>query len=1051
MQARLYAGIGGRVENRLDDFESILTDNFQIRDELRAYLLAKDFIERGKQGQSLPRGKTVTEAEQAIVDLEQKLGSEGYQQLEDVAADVYDFQDNVLRDRVDSGLLSEAQYNAIKAKHQNYIPHDVTDFTDDEAAQSFTGKKMFNVAQTDVKKDVGSQREIDDPFAAIVNRTASGVTLAERNRVTKNIVRLAEKSGIEVTPLRTAENVEARKTIFNRLRQTREQLDGLVDLQRSGKTTKKGLDERITQLQKRYDEEERKLFDELLVLQGESGEAAELLAKARADLELVESTDLSFFDTELDSAYGRFKSIWSRRSNLRDKAVDIESLRGQLSPEEWENLDITMGFEQYGRRLSDDETFEMFVDRFNKEKTLPKPLRGIIRKGKSIEKRVTAQESRMTGVEEKMISETEAAQDIDRLLAFSERSIEDISATRKQMVKELTGLRDVEKKRVDFQRAGMEKVSFFERGIKEEYLVPKDIGDAMKGLNEAESGLFINLLALPTKALRAGATRFNPSFILTNLERDIQTLATTTEQGLSPLGWVENLINQQGDDTVYRQWRELGGKGSTLAREGRTPRDIVRLIESNSIEMTTGQGKLRRGINKTAFWKGIEAANEKVEQASRLTAFKQALAAGKDPLEAAYLARNATVDFARMGSTIRTVNKIVPFLNARVQGTINIGKAIKRDPTAFMRQQMYYAVAPTLLLYNHNSQFDSYKIIPQTTKDQYHIIMIGETDGVDREGNWVHVPQFIKIRKGEAIMPISNAIMAYFDFATDKGGPSAIDWLSSTAEGMSPITMSEGGLAEKLASNLGPLAGIVYGQATGKHPFFGYNIIPQNRKKAEAALQYDPTYTSEISIKVGKMLNMSPAMIEFYVTQIGGGLATDALKITQVIGGELPSKTESLFGKAAAFPVTRSVFGESISESGTPARQRQRRTKEKIETEVTSEKLRIKDQAASIFNDVKKYRTTGERAAVLNEYETSGGLTPEIKKELKSLLNKKQAVEVLSTGDSVEVRARYIVTRLVEMKTQDERERFLSDLETEKILTDSVRERIAQIKENFRD
>ncbi len=64
------------------------------------------------------------------------------------------------------------------------------------------------------------------------------------------------------------------------------------------------------------------------------------------------------------------------------------------------------------------------------------------------------------------------------------------------------------------------------------------------------------------------------------------------------------------------------------------------------------------------------------------------------------------------------------------------------------------------------------------------------------------------------------------------------------------------------------------------------------------------------------------------------------------------------------------------------------------------------------------------------------------------LKKQRQSVESLKPTDSVELRAKYILQRLDEMKTanysKEDRIKFLEELETNKILSDSVRNRIYQ-------
>ena len=67
------------------------------------------------------------------------------------------------------------------------------------------------------------------------------------------------------------------------------------------------------------------------------------------------------------------------------------------------------------------------------------------------------------------------------------------------------------------------------------------------------------------------------------------------------------------------------------------------------------------------------------ELATRYAVVKAAKRAGvTDPNEIRELARNATIDFSVSGQSMREVNKVVPFLNARTQALRNTLKAFAK-------------------------------------------------------------------------------------------------------------------------------------------------------------------------------------------------------------------------------------------------------------------------------------------------------------------------------------------------------------------------------------
>ena len=80
----------------------------------------------------------------------------------------------------------------------------------------------------------------------------------------------------------------------------------------------------------------------------------------------------------------------------------------------------------------------------------------------------------------------------------------------------------------------------------------------------------------------------------------------------------------------------------------------------------------------------VSAYNElgnRSEEINRAALYNQLIKQGKSHAEAALLARDL-MDFSMQGSfaTIRFLAQVVPFFNARLQGTYKLGRAAKDDP-----------------------------------------------------------------------------------------------------------------------------------------------------------------------------------------------------------------------------------------------------------------------------------------------------------------------------------------------------------------------------------
>jgi len=210
--------------------------------------------------------------------------------------------------------------------------------------------------------------------------------------------------------------------------------------------------------------------------------------------------------------------------------------------------------------------------------------------------------------------------------------------------------------------------------------------------------------------------------------------------------------------------------------------------------------------------------------------------------------------------------------------------------------------------------------------------------------------------------------------------------------------------------------------------------------------------TAEIINEVGKILNMSPAKINFVLSSFGG-VAQDTQNALDIvynvvrdgkIGGN--SISETPWGSVTQIPGVRRFVRES-AERGYETQDRYEQKKE-IATDIKTKKLEIYDKAEEIWQGLNKKKTKEDKLNYLNSF--GDELTDDIKKRIKYLQTQRKSVESLKPSDSLELRARYIIQRLEEMKeldvSKEERILFLNDLENNKILNQNVKDLIYQLQ-----
>lgn len=425
---------------------------------------------------------------------------------------------------------------------------------------------------------------------------------------------------------------------------------------------------------------------------------------------------------------------------------------------------------------------------------------------------------------------------------------------------------------VDLTKQGLGKVSYFNNGVREDWVVPLDLANAMKGLDSYQIPPWIKWLSYPQKVLRNFSTRFNVAFTLTNFPRDIQTAA-----GVNPNGLQKRYLTRALDDITNlnnpntRSFFESGGAFGGLVSAEKPSRDILNASRRAPIfNSITNVGKF------------VESLGERFENATRYAVYLQEIDRGATTKEAAFAARNATVDFAKMGNLMAVMNQFIPFLNARTQGLVNLGSAITKDPTKFVRRQFTQAIYPTMLLYSYNNRFESYKNINPIDKQNYWIIMLGEQPGYDNQGNKIMVPNYIKIKKGEYGMVTSNIVEKYFDLSKQEDPQGLEKFLGEQILNLSPIDSGGFGtytIPLELDSNYNFFTKLPI------EPEY-QEIVPGGKKypRTDVPVELRKTrYTGEtaqyLSEKFGKNLGLSPARIEFIVNKLFAGTGRDIMSL----------------------------------------------------------------------------------------------------------------------------------------------------------------------------
>lgn len=178
----------GRPEKGVRSFEDIIKDIPQKEHkDFSAYLVALHDLDLHRNGQMATF--TLKEDLAAVKQYEKN------HTFKSAAKDIHRFQDYILAELVNNGILKPETYYLLRNKYPNYVPF-FRDFSAESMDGFFSSSKGFVNVANPIKRFKGSTRDIIDPLESIVKNTYQFYNAIERNHVGVTFAKLAKKPGV---------------------------------------------------------------------------------------------------------------------------------------------------------------------------------------------------------------------------------------------------------------------------------------------------------------------------------------------------------------------------------------------------------------------------------------------------------------------------------------------------------------------------------------------------------------------------------------------------------------------------------------------------------------------------------------------------------------------------------------------------------------------------------------------------------------------------------------------------------------------------------------
>ena len=424
----------------------------------------------------------------------------------------------------------------------------------------------------------------------------------------------------------------------------------------------------------------------------------------------------------------------------------------------------------------------------------------------------------------------------------------------------------------------------FQDGKLWELTVDDTLFDALKALSPdaAESNTLTKTIRASNNLFKSLVTGYNPTFLVRNTVRDLQTAGLYTRDGKAFLkNYPKALAEIRNNGEYWQMYKALGGSYSSV------------------FDYATGTVKEPAGKAGKLLAR-LEALNMATEQAPRLAEFMSVVEKGgvnsETLADALYAAADVTVNFGRAGTLGKVLNaNYVPFLNPGIQGFDKMIRRVTetkggREWAKLVGRAVVLGIAPTLLntlLYHDDEEWDDLR---DSDKDTNYMFKL-------KDGIWLKLP------KGRELSILGITA----DRLTDAVKGEDVDILA-TLNTMGNQVAPANPLTSNIASALVD-SQLLNPKSPGR-TWYGGDIENQRLQSYAPGQRYDSS-TDVFSKAVGGALGISPKKLNYVLDQYTGVVGDFLLPVLT------PQAERKMFAKAFTTDVVSSnrVSGDFFDEA----------------------------------------------------------------------------------------------------------------------------------------
>ena len=409
---------------------------------------------------------------------------------------------------------------------------------------------------------------------------------------------------------------------------------------------------------------------------------------------------------------------------------------------------------------------------------------------------------------------------------------------------------------------------FFE-GEKRYFQLAPDVYSAVSSMKKETAPIWLKAIGLGEVLLRGSATIYNPSFVLTNFPRDTVAAMINATYGFNPRDAMRGMESFIKQDEWFHEWRRNGGGQASIATYQRN--EVQTLLNELAGNNWSDRLNLEELKNKITY------LNEITEAGVRIGVYRRAIEAGASPIRAAVESRDATVDFARKGLTMASVNTVAAFSNVAVQGTNIVYRVTKKHPLK-VAGGVAALTAFSAFLFMSQHDDERYKEVQRREKDRYWIVIPGALTGnkltaekLAEEIKAGKTKEQIMSEYGEVYRIPKPQIYGTVFVSTAERLLESFTGNDRATEGMM------GSIVEELTPNMVPLILKIPMELASNYSFFRQSPIVSQRFEGKHPVDQFDHRTTEFAKWAGGATGQSPMKID-YAMQSFGGLTNDVIQ-----------------------------------------------------------------------------------------------------------------------------------------------------------------------------